>query len=364
MNRIDRFLYKKEKSFWIRMSLWPLYLLSVLYRWAVQARILSYNIGLLRTKRLPCPVISVGNITVGGTGKTPLVMALARGLTDRGIPVAILSRGYKGKKTSGPLVSDGQAVFLSPEESGDEPFLMAKSLKGVPIIVGKDRFTNGQMALQRFAIRGLLLDDGYQHLQLHRDLNILLIDSHIGFGDHHLLPRGILREPLSHLRRAHLFLLTKVEHLEACQSLEGILREVHPSPQIFHSHYEPLDLISPEGEREELHSMRGKRVLAVSGIANPNYFSSLLKKYGMEILREMIFPDHHLYTTKDLNSIQKKVNKVDLIVTTEKDMVKLMELNISHLPIRALRIEMKIWEEEEFYKRMMEIFSDKKEGYG
>jgi tetraacyldisaccharide 4'-kinase len=131
---------------------------------------------------------------------------------------------------------------------------------------------------------------------------------------------------------------------------------------IFGGHYEPLDLISPEGEREELHSMRGKRVLAVSGIANPNYFSSLLKKYGMEILREMIFPDHHLYTTKDLNSIQKKVNKVDLIVTTEKDMVKLMELNISHLPIRALRIEMKIWEEEEFYKRMMEIFSDKKNG--
>jgi tetraacyldisaccharide 4'-kinase len=108
--------------------------------------------------------------------------------------------------------------------------------------------------------------------------------------------------------------------------------------------------------------MRGKRVLAVSGIANPNYFSSLLKKCGTEIVKEVIFPDHHLYTTKDLNSIQKEVNKADLIVTTEKDMVKLMELNISHLPIRALRIEMKIWEEEEFYQRVMEIFPDKKNG--
>ncbi len=338
------------------MSLFPLYLLSVPYRWAVQARVLFYDVGLLRTKRLPCPVISVGNVTVGGTGKTPLVMALARGLMDRGIPVAILSRGYKGKKTSGPLVSDGQIVFLSPEESGDEPFLMAKSLKGIPVLVGKDRFVTGRMALQRFGIRGLLLDDGYQHLQLYRDLNILLIDSHIGFGDHHLLPRGILREPLSHLRRAHLFLLTKVEHLEACQPLEAKLHQIHPSSPVFHSHYEPLGLIGPEEEWEELHSLKGKKALVLSGIANPNYFSSLLKKCGMEIVKEAIFPDHHLYTAKDLAFLEKQGKGADWFVTTEKDMVKLMRLNIGHLPIRALRIELRIWEEEEFYQRVMEIF--------
>jgi tetraacyldisaccharide 4'-kinase len=338
------------------MSLFPLYLLSVPYRWAVQARVLFYDVGLLRTKRLPCPVISVGNVTVGGTGKTPLVMALARGLMDRGIPVAILSRGYKGKKTSGPLVSDGQIVFLSPEESGDEPFLMAKSLKGIPVLVGKDRFVTGRMALQRFGIRGLLLDDGYQHLQLYRDLNILLIDSHIGFGDHHLLPRGILREPLSHLRRVHLFLLTKVEDLEACQPLEAKLHQIHPSSPVFHSHYEPLGLIGPEEEWEELHSLKGKKALVLSGIANPNYFSSLLKKCGMEIVKEAIFPDHHLYTAKDLAFLEKQGKGADWFVTTEKDMVKLMRLNIGHLPIRALRIELRIWEEEEFYQRVMEIF--------
>jgi tetraacyldisaccharide 4'-kinase len=338
------------------MSLFPLYLPSVPYRWAVQARVLFYDVGLLRTKRLPCPVISVGNVTVGGTGKTPLVMALARGLMDRGIPVAILSRGYKGKKTSGPLVSDGQIVFLSPEESGDEPFLMAKSLKGIPVLVGKDRFVTGRMALQRFGVRGLLLDDGYQHLQLYRDLNILLIDSHIGFGDHHLLPRGILREPFSHLRRAHLFLLTKVEHPEACQPLEAKLHQIHPSSPVFHSHYEPSGLIGPEEEWEELHSLKGKKALVLSGIANPNYFSSLLKKCGMEIVKEAIFPDHHLYTAKDLASLEKQGKGADWFVTTEKDMVKLMRLNISHLPIRALRIEVRIWEEEEFYQRVMEIF--------
>ena len=354
--RIDRFLYKKEKSFWKRVILFPLYLLSLPYGGAVRARGLFYTLGLKRPNCLPCPVISVGNITVGGTGKTPLVMALAKGLMDRGIPVAILSRGYKGKKASGPLVSDGQIVSLSPEESGDEPFLMAKSLKDIPVFVGKDRFVTGRTALQRFNVRALLLDDGYQHLQLYRDLNILLIDSHIGFGDHHLLPRGILREPPSHLRRAHLFLLTKVEDPEECRSLETKLREIQPSSPIFHSHYEPLGLIGPMEEWEELHSLKGKKALVFSGIANPIYFSSLLKKCGMEIVKEAIFPDHHLYTANDLASLEKEGKGTDWFVTTEKDMVKLMRLNIGHLPIRALRIEVRIWKEEEFYQRVMEIF--------
>src|SRR4030042_5623852 len=158
--RIDRLIYQKGKSFWTKVLLLPFYLLSFPYRWAVQARTLSYKTGLLKPKRLTCPVISVGNVTVGGTGKTPLVMALARGLMDRGIPVAILSRGYKRTKTSEPVVSDGRNLFLSPAESGEEPFLMAKSLKGIPVLVGKDRFVTGRMALQRFGVRGLLLEIG------------------------------------------------------------------------------------------------------------------------------------------------------------------------------------------------------------
>ncbi len=356
MMRIDRFLYQKEKSFRTKVLLFPLYLLSFPYGGVVRARGLFYTLGLKRPKRLACPVISVGNITVGGTGKTPLVMAIAKRLMEREIPVAILSRGYKGKKASGSLVSDGRIVSLSPEESGDEPFLMAKSLQGIPVLVGKDRFVTGLMALQRFGVRGLLLDDGYQHLQLYRDLNILLIDSHIGFGDRHLLPRGILREPLSHLRRAHLFLLTKVEDPGECRSLEARLRKIHSSSPIFHSHYEPLGLIGPLGEWEELHSLKGKKALVFSGIAHPNYFSSLLKKCGMEIVKEVVFPDHHLYTASDLASLEKEGKGTDWFVTTEKDMVKLKRLNMGHLPIRALRIEVRIWEEEEFYQRVMEIF--------
>ncbi len=357
--RLDRFLYRKQKSFWEKTLLFPLYLLSVPYGWAVRMRTLLYDLGVKRSKRLPCPVISVGNITVGGTGKTPLVMALARGLAERGTRVAILTRGYKGKKASGPVASDGQSIFLSPEESGDEPYLMSKRLKGTPVLIGKDRFSTGRMALHQFDVGGLLLDDGYQHLQLHRDLNILLIDSNIGFGDRHLLPRGILREPLAHLRRANLILLTKMEHPEPPHPLEDELRKLHPSLPIFHCHYEPLGLIGPKEQWEDLHALQGKNVLALSGIANPDSFSSLLKKCGMQVIKEKLLPDHHHYTQEDIRSIEEEGERVDWIVTTEKDMVKLSRFTIDRLPIRALRIEMRIWEEEQFFERVMGLFSHK-----
>jgi len=356
MRRIDQFLYRKEKSLWERVSLFPLYLLSLPYGGAVRARSFLYSLQLLKKRELPCPVISVGNITVGGTGKTPLVMALAKGLMARGISVAILSRGYKRTKTSEPVVSDGKTIFLSPEESGDEPFLMAKACQGIPVLVGKDRFINGQLALQRFGVRGLLLDDGYQYLPLYRDINILLVDSTIGFGDYHLLPRGILREPLSHLRRANLFLINKAAEPAAYQSLEKKIQEIYPGAQVFHSDYLPVSLVGPEEEQEGLDSLKGKKVLALSGVANPNSFSSMLRKCGMKIVEEVIFPDHHVYTTRDISFIQEKAEGVDGIVTTEKDMVKLKKLDSGHPPIWALRIEMKIWEEEEFLKRIVSLF--------
>jgi tetraacyldisaccharide 4'-kinase len=288
-------------------------------------------------------------------------MLLARGLRERGITIAILSRGYKRKQSSDSLVSDGQNLFLSPEAAGDEPYLMASVLKGVPTLVGKDRFMTGRIALERFGVRGLLLDDGYQHLQLHRDLNILLIDSNIGFGNDHLLPRGILREPFYHLQRADFFVLTKVEEPKTCLSLERKLYQIHPRAQVFHSHYEPIGLISPKGEKEDLQALRGRKVLALSGIANPHYFSSLLSRCGMEIGKEAVFPDHHFYTTDDLAYIEENAKEMDWVVTTEKDMLKLKNLGIRHLPMRALRIEMKIWEEEGFFKKIMHLFPEHEE---
>jgi tetraacyldisaccharide 4'-kinase len=147
-----------------------------------------------------------------------------------------------------------------------------------------------------------------------------------------------------------------VEDREECRPLEEELREIHPSSPIFHSHYEPLDLIGPNGEKEDLHSLHGKRAFVISGIANPGYFSSLLKKCGIEIVEEAIFPDHHLYTAEDLASVEKQGRGVDWFLTTEKDMVKMLELNIGRLSIRALRIGIRIWEEETFYQKVLEIF--------
>ncbi len=360
MMRIDQFLYQKEKSFWKRGLLSPLYLLSLPYEGAVRIRSFLYALQFLKTRTLSCPVISVGNITAGGTGKTPLVIALAKGLTAKGIPVAILSRGYKRTKTSEPVVSDGKTIFLSPEQSGDEPFLMAKACQGIPVLVGKNRFLTGQLALQRFGVKGVLLDDGYQYLPLYRDINILLIDSTIGFGDDHLLPRGILREPLSHLCRANLFLINRAEEPAAYQPLEKKVHEICPSARIFHGDYEPVDLVGPEEKQEKLDASKGKKVVALSGVANPDSFSSMLRKCGMKVVSEAIFPDHHFYTTKDLSCIEEKAKGADGVVTTEKDMVKLKQLNIGHLPIRALRIEMKIWEEEEFFKRIISLFEEER----
>lgn len=359
--RFDRVLYQKDKSLLGRAVLFPLYLLSLLYGWAVRLRTHVYRVGLCPVRRLPCPVISVGNITVGGTGKTPLVMALAKGLTKHGIPVAVLTRGYRSRGSSGSLVSDGKNVLLSPEESGDEPTLMARTLKGVPVLIGKNRFRNGQHALQRFGVRGFVLDDGFQHIELYRDLDILLIDASLGFGDHHLLPRGILREPLDHLGRAHLFILTKVESPETCQPIEARLRQVHPNPIIFHSHYEPVGLMDPQGEWSNLQTLKGKKVLALSAIANPRSFTSLLSRSGAEVVSEVIYPDHHSYTPEDVVSITQRAKETEWIVTTEKDMVKLENVDLFRIPIRALRVEFKIWEEEEFFGKVMELFLNKED---
>ena len=357
MERIDILLAKKEKKPWERALLSPLHLLSLPYGVGVRLRTLLFGLGLLRSKRLPCPVISVGNLTAGGTGKTPLVMWIAKVLAEKGVPVAILTRGYKRKKASGPLLSDGKSVFLSQEESGDEPYLMAQLLRQIPIFVGKDRFRNGQLALAKFGVRAVVLDDGFQHLPLHRDLDIVLIDASISFGDGHLLPRGILREPLSHLRRAHLFLLTKVEDPEACRPLETELHRVHPAP-IFHSHFEPVGLVRPRGEVDDLRVLQGRRMIALSGVGNPGYFASQLNKIGLRVIREIIYPDHHVYTAKDVASLAGHLKEADGIVTTEKDMVKLKNLGIGHLPLWALRIRFKIWEQEEFLKGVLRVFAE------
>lgn len=349
-----------------RLLLFPLYLASVPYGLAVNARNEAYRVGFFSQKRLPCPVLSIGNLTVGGTGKTPMTMAIAARLLREGIPVAVLSRGYKGKVSEG-VVSDGERALLGPEEAGDEPYLMARTLRGIPVLVGKDRFQTGRLALERFPVRGLLLDDGFQHLQLWRDLDILLLDSRLGFGDGHLLPRGPLREPLSGIRRAQLVVLTKVVERTKAAAMEKAIRRLCPQAEFFQSYYEPTGLLGPRGEREDVGALRARKVFVLSGVADPHYFLHLLRGCGAQLCGEAIFPDHHAYTPRDLTCLEEKVKNFDYLVTTEKDMVKLIYLGFSPGPLRALRVEMRLHDEASFYERILSLWEGAgsgKEGLG
>ena len=335
-----------------RLLLLPLTLLSLLYGIAVKVRLFLYSAGILKTHHLKCKVISVGNITVGGTGKTPVTEFIASGLQKKGYKVAILSRGYKGeKKTDISLVSDGDQLFLGPDEAGDEPYMLAKRLKGVPVIVGSDRHKIGSYALNKFNVDALILDDGFQHVRLNRDMNILLIDGKRGVGNGFLTPRGPLREPLSGIKRADLILINKAESMNL--ELEKGIGEFVTSQSMFRSHYKAKGLISLRDKKEAgIELLDGVKVVMLSAIATPSSFSNLLSSLGGRILDEVSFPDHHSYRQRDLDMIieSAKSSGADFIVTTEKDAVKLAQLKFAKdIPFYYLEIALNMsGKEDEF----------------
>lgn len=335
----------------------PLYLLSLLYSTIVKFRLFLYREGILKSKEIDCKVISVGNITVGGTGKTPTVEFLARQLNNRGYKVAILSRGYKGKKTSEiNIVSDGKNIYLGPDESGDEPYMLAKKLKNIPVLVGSNRYKLADYAVKNLGINTILLDDGFQHIQLKRDLDILLVDGKKGFGNGYTLPRGPLREPVSSIRRAALTMITKADG--DTEEIKKQLEQEHPSIKIIKSTYKPKSLKSVLDPREkELSDMKGKNIFTLSAIANPSYFSMLIKSLGGVITGESEFPDHYSYTLNDMETVIEKAKKAgaDYVVTTEKDAVKLEKLSFSaDLPVYFLEIGLDLLgREEEFINSVL-----------
>jgi tetraacyldisaccharide 4'-kinase len=312
-----------------------------------------YQRGLLKARQLPCKVISVGNITLGGTGKTPLVAALARELSKQGLNVGIASRGYKGvKERQGGVVSDGERIYQTPAEAGDEPFMLAQMLSGVPIVVGKNRYEMGVHAYERFGMDVLILDDGFQHLRVKRDVDIVLIDARSGFGNGHLFPRGPLREPLACLRRASILILTKTDLPSRPGGLGSVLRHYAPIAPLYHSRYKPLFLReAASGKMLPLHVVQGKRIFAFAGIADPAYFVHLLKGLGAEVVQEVYFPDHYNYELKDVQMMRERRRSADLFVTTEKDFVKLQRLAVDDLLLYILGIEQEIVEKE-FYPKV------------
>ena len=334
---------------------------SKIFQIAVKTRRFLYNFRILRDSTLGVQVIAIGNLTVGGTGKTPVVEKFARELRDEGRNVAILSRGYRSKPlpvhkwlvnkvllrddTTPPrVVSDGRSLLLDSEMAGDEPYMLASNLKDVVVLVDKDRVKSGRYAIEKFGCDTLLLDDGFQYWKLKgRRLDVVLIDRQQPFGNERLLPRGTLREPPSHLARASFIFITKSDGNTA--ELRRRIAQVNPAAGIIECIHHPLYLEDVfTGQRSGLDLLKGTKVASLSGIAQPESFEKSLVQLKAELVYSKRFADHHRFTQQEiLNAINRgKKRQAEAIITTQKDAVRFPKLDRRDLPIYFMRVEIKI----------------------
>ncbi len=301
-----------------------------------------YDRGILRQVKLPCPVISIGNITAGGTGKTPMTVLTANGLKACGFHPAVLSRGYGGRlTTSGNVVSDGTSSLLSPEEAGDEPVLIAAATPGIPVLTGPDRCVSGKLAIDKFGADVLVLDDAFQHRRLFRDVNIVLLDEDRPFGNGRLLPAGPLREPPSSLSRANVLVKTGISKEENRRKQPA----VHDSVPVFRAQYQPLEII--KGSFNQIlppSALQGKIIYGFTGIATPDKFRATLEELGAKIIKFLAFPDHYFYKQADVQAItgEAKALNAEMVITTEKDGVKLLKFQDFYETIVIMRVALRM----------------------
>jgi tetraacyldisaccharide 4'-kinase len=339
-----------------------LYSLSKVFTVAVKTRRFLYNFRILRDSALGVQVIAIGNLTAGGTGKTPVVEKFARELQDAGRKVAILSRGYRSKPaplherlvnklllrddiTPPKIVSDGKSLLLDSETAGDEPYMLASNLRDVVVLVDKDRVKAGRFAIDKFGCDTLLLDDGFQYWKLMgRRRDVVLIDHQQPFGNNgKLLPRGTLREPPSHLSRAHNIFITKSNG--DTEELRSKIAKYNPTASVIECVHSPLyfeDVFT--GEQAGLHLLKGRKIAALSGIALPVGFEESLIALGGDLVYSKRFVDHHRFTQQEiLNVINRgKTRLADFIITTQKDAVRFPKIDRRDLPIYFMRVEIKI----------------------
>lgn len=344
----------KKKGFSAQLFKFLLWGLSLLYLVAIQIRFLLYRLRIFRGRSVTAWVISVGNISLGGTGKTPVVERLARLLHSRGRKVAIISRGYRRK--AGPrikrlkeklrgapttrVVSDGRNILLNSRVAGDEPYMLAVNLEGVPVLINRNRAKGALYAIRRFKADTIILDDGFQHLGLKRDLDIVLIDAGSPFGNGHLFPRGFLREPPRNLARADLLLITKAAEGEQ-EELKKELSRLNQRAEIMECRHTPVYLYDVRTSlKTSLDFIKGSRVATLAGIAHPEGFEQMLRKLGVQVIHSRRFADHHLYTQQELIDIMNKASRrgADILLTTEKDAVRFPRLPPGNLPVFSLRI--------------------------
>jgi tetraacyldisaccharide 4'-kinase len=315
--------------------------LGSLYGAFTRARTQMYERGTFKTTRLERPVISIGNMTTGGTGKTPLVEWVARTLADEGKKVCILTRGYGRKNPDRRvIVSDATQVFSNPTEAGDEPFLLATKLLGIAAVISDaDRIAAGQGAIKHLRTDCFVLDDGFQHLRIARDLNIVSVDATNPWGGGRLLPLGRLREPLAGLKRADCIVLTRCDQAKDVETIRDEINQLSGDRPVFQSQMKTRGLV-PLKETDDL---TATPFAAFCGIGNPQSFFNHLKLSGYEIVIQQSFADHHIYTQSDINNLRNiaRAAGAKSFVTTAKDAVKLRDLGFE-LPCYSLEIEIQI----------------------
>ncbi|MCP3968131.1 MAG: tetraacyldisaccharide 4'-kinase [Lentisphaerae bacterium] len=340
-----------------------LFIASRFYRMAIQFRIWLYDKRVVRNRAIGCLVVSIGNLSCGGTGKTPVVEVFAKSLCQHGRKVAVLSRGYRSKERSfmtkliqkfsskkmevpPKIVSDGTNLLMNSEYAGDEPYMLASNLKDVAVVVDKDRVKSGLYAIDEFGTDTLILDDGFQYLSLKPHINIVLVDSTDPFGNHHVLPRGILREPIKNVRRADYIFLTKSNGGSHLKHLKNFLRRHNRRAEIIECCHKPLYLekVYQRGDRKPLDYLKGKRVATISAIARPESFESFLEELGAILVHKVHYADHHRFTQQEIIDFINgaKHGDAEIIVTTEKDAVRMPRLDRRDIPMHFLRIEIDI----------------------
>ena len=317
-----------------------LHLPSWLYSAAARIRNLAYDYRILPVHRAGAPVISLGNITTGGTGKTPLAAWLANWLTTAGCKPALISRGYRSLKSKS--VKDGQSM-TEPHESNDEKLVLDRLCPGIPHLQQQDRVESAKRAISEFGCDTLILDDGFQHRRLHRDLDLVLIDAMQPWGYGYVLPRGLLRENLVGLKRADLILITRADQLTESQRLimRAMLIEIRGTDESVEVAFRPSRLLDPQWQSRPLADAEGRKAFAFCGIGNPDAFRRTVESIGASCLELEPFPDHHHYNQAELTKLAKRARElsVDVVFTTMKDLVKIPAAAWTGPPLFAVEID-------------------------
>jgi len=328
---------------------------SLLYGIAVSLKNLFYDKKIIIPARVSAKIISVGNISIGGTGKTPLVITLASIIKNKGYRTAVISRGYGGKAKGTLCVSDGKNILTSPEESGDEPLLHAKNLPDIPVIADPDRIRAARYAEKHFQSEVIVLDDAFQHRKIDRDIDIITINAANPWGNKMLIPSGPLREPLKNLNRGDICVITHTDKSNNIENIKSTIKK-YSGDTIFLTSHRPLSFYTLQHNKIPLHRMKNKPVLAFSGIANPDLFRKTLLDLNLDIRTFITFPDHHYYTAADQEKIWQKalLHKVKAVITTEKDIMRIDTWNKKNIPLYYLKIELIFISELNTFKQYIE----------